>query len=157
MPAPGMGRTPDPSAPRGDLPSAARRPAATTEGAPHDHDHPQDRAVTAPQRRRTVGQWVVVLALFGAAAVVFALLRQGEAASAATGDCLEPAGDDALAVVSCDDPAAAHVVLGRLEGRTSIDAGLFACSDVAGATASYWEGPEGVGELGTVLCLGPPR
>lgn len=113
--------------------------------------------MTTPSRsrRRTVTQWVVVLALFGAAAVGFAVLRQGEAVAADIGACLEPTGTDGLAVVACDAATAEFTVLGKLEGRTSIDAGLFACSDFPGATTSYWQGKEGVGEKGTVLCLGP--
>jgi hypothetical protein len=112
--------------------------------------------VSAPGRRRSaVTQWIVVLALLGAAAIGFALLRQGEAISAGVGSCLESTGTDSLAVVDCGAASAEYTVVGKLEGRTSIEAGLFACSDFPTATTSYWEGREGVGEKGTVLCLAP--
>ncbi|MBW0115317.1 LppU/SCO3897 family protein [Pseudonocardia abyssalis] len=113
--------------------------------------------MTTPSRsrRRTVTLWVVVLALFGAAAVGFATLRQGEAVAADVGACLESTGTDSLSVVACDAPTAEYTVVGKLVDRTSIDAGLFACSDFPTATTSYWQGREGVGEKGTVLCLAP--
>jgi hypothetical protein len=106
-----------------------------------------------PTRRAT--PWVVGLLLLGGIAVLFVVLRQGQAVSAEVGDCLEQTGDDSLTVVACDAPTAEFTVLGKLEGTTSIQAGLFACSDFPATTTSYWEGKEGVGELGTVLCLGP--
>jgi len=110
--------------------------------------------VSAPGRRRSaVTQWIVVLALLGAAAVGITLLRQGEPAAAEVGSCLESTGTDSLAVVDCGSPAAEYTVVGKLEDRTSIEAGLFACSEFPTATTSYWEGREGVGEKGTVLCL----
>ncbi len=112
---------------------------------------------TDPSARRSsrVTPWVVGLLLVGGLAVLFFVLRQGQAVSASVGDCLEQTGDDSLTVVACDAPTAEFAVLGKLEGRTSIQAGLFACSDFPASTTSYWEGKEGVGELGTVLCLGP--
>ncbi len=110
--------------------------------------------MSAPGRRRSaVTGWIVVLALLGAAAVGFAALRQGEPAAAGVGSCLESTGADSLAVVDCGSPGAQYTVVGKLKDRTSIDAGLFACSDFPTATTSYWYGREGVGEKGTVLCL----
>lgn len=112
--------------------------------------------MSAPDRRRSgITQWVVVAVLLGAAIIGFALLRQGQALSADVGSCLESTGSDSVGVVGCDAPTAEYRVVGKLEGRTSIEAGLFACSEFPAATTSYWEGPEGVGEKGTVLCLGP--
>lgn len=110
--------------------------------------------MSAPDRRRgAVIPWVFALLVLGGLAVLFSVLRQGEAVSASVGDCLERTGDDSLTVVACDAPAAEFTVVGKLEGKTSIQAGLFACSDFPTSTTSYWEGREGVGELGTVLCL----
>lgn len=77
----------------------------------------------------------------------------GGPASAAVGDCLARSGDEDVTVVGCGDQQAAFRIVGRVEDRTRIQAGLTACSPFEGTTDVYWQGPDGVAEKGLALCL----
>jgi len=77
------------------------------------------------------------------------------AATAAVGDCVAQAGEDNVRIIGCVEPDAKFRVVGRLEDRRMIDAGLFACSDFPEATSSFWQGLAGPSEPGLVLCLAP--
>ena len=100
----------------------------------------------------TLGVLVVVVVIV---AVVAAYFRKSEAASAKVGDCMQQTGTNSLKIVKCTDPNAKYVVVGRVENKTEIEAGIDACSDFddKGVVSSYWEGKEGVDEKGMVLCL----
>lgn len=78
-------------------------------------------------------------------------VRKSDPQHAKVGDCVSQDGGDAISRVDCGDSDADFAVVGRLENRSQVDAGLFACDDFEGATSSYWEGEQG--EKGTVLCL----
>lgn len=82
-------------------------------------------------------------------------IGQSAPQAAAVGDCVTQTGTDDVRVVACGDPSAQFRVVGKLDGRTRIDASLFACSDYPEATSSFWRGGSGAGELGLVLCLAP--
>jgi hypothetical protein len=111
-------------------------------------------AAPAPRKRR--GRWIAALVLLGglAGGAVWYVGRSAPTA-AAVGACVTQAGTDDISIVGCGEPAAQFRVVGRLENRTMIDAGLFACSEFPQATSSFWQGPAGAGELGLVLCLAP--
>ena len=94
---------------------------------------------------------IVLLLLFGGLGAAVYFVRQSDPALAKVGDCVAQESGDSVSVVECTDPDADFKVVGRLENKTQVDAGLFACSDFEKATSSYWEGEQG--EKGTVLCL----
>jgi len=101
----------------------------------------------------TLGVLVVVIAVV---ALIAAYFRQGAAASARVGDCMQRTGTNSLKVVKCTDKNAKLVVVGRVENKTQIEASISACSDFDGknVVSSYWEGKQGgVDEKGIVLCL----
>ncbi|WP_232663443.1 LppU/SCO3897 family protein [Pseudonocardia sp. TRM90224] len=112
----------------------------------------------APRVRRSkkwIGWVVALLVLAGLGGAGYWFIGRTAPAAAAVGDCVAERGTNDVAVVPCGDPSAAFRVVGRLEERTMIDASLFACTPFPDATSSYWQGKEGVGELGLVLCLAP--
>ncbi|SHK64842.1 hypothetical protein SAMN05443637_109169 [Pseudonocardia thermophila] len=114
-----------------------------------------------PPARRSTGRRTVVLSAISAIVVATGLLVGGffvlgrvsdAPAAAVVGDCLARSGDSAV-VVPCSDPTAELIVLGRLDSRTQVEAGLSACTGFPGTTDVYWQGREG--QRGLVLCLGP--
>jgi hypothetical protein len=71
-------------------------------------------------------------------------------------DCLSGANADNLKVVACTDASAKFKVLGKVDGKTKIEAetnGGELCKSFTGAESFFWKGP--VGGTGYVLCLGP--
>jgi hypothetical protein len=120
---------------------------------------PEGPPQVKPRRGRQVVGWIVALLLLGGIGFGgWYFVNSKAPATAAVGDCVTQTGDDALAVVGCGDQKAQFKVVGRLENRTMIDAGLFACSEFPEATSSFWQGKAGnPGELGLVLCLAPTK
>jgi hypothetical protein len=116
---------------------------------------PADPPARLRKRRtaRWVGLVVVLLALGGVGWVL--LVGRPAPVDAAVGACVTQTGQDQVGVVACGDPSAQFRVTGKLEDKTMIDAGLFACSDFPDATSSFWQGVEG--QPGTVLCLVPVK
>jgi hypothetical protein len=100
---------------------------------------------------KVIGLLVVAAALGGVGWVV--VNGSQTPVAAAVGDCVTQTGTDDIAIVGCGEPSAQFKVAGKLENKTVIDASLFACSDFADATSSYWQGVQG--KPGTVLCLAP--
>ncbi|MEJ3654672.1 hypothetical protein WEH80_17025 [Actinomycetes bacterium KLBMP 9759] len=131
-------------------------PGDTAPGLPHPVPRP---APGPPPRVRRSKKWlgwvVALLVLAGLGGAGYWFIGRTAPAAAAVGDCVAERGTDDVAVVPCGDPSAAFRVVGRLEDRTMIDASLFACTPFPDATSSYWQGKQGVGELGLVLCLAP--
>ncbi len=123
-------------------------------------DRPSGGRPRRPGRRRSVVISLITATLVASGVVgggFFLLGRTAEApAAAVVGDCLARSGSGAV-IVPCADPQAGFTVLGRLDGRTRIEAGITACSPFAATTDVYWQGKEGVGERGLVLCLGPAK
>jgi hypothetical protein len=114
-----------------------------------------EQAAPAAPRRRHLGRWIGVGVVVAALGGVGWYLGFGPGApvSAVVGDCVAQTGTDDVKVVGCGEPSAQFRVAGKLENRTMIDAGLFACSDFPDATSSFWQGEEG--KPGMVLCLAP--
>lgn len=162
---PGYGRGPQPPQPQ---PPQPPMPYGGVPGYGVDEetvrlDHLPTAPSAPPRRpRRRAHVWISLLAAtLTASGVVaggfFLLGRSAEApAAAVVGDCLARDGDGAV-IVPCADPQAAFIVLGRLVGRSRIEAGITACSPFPATTDVYWQGKDGVGERGLVLCLGPAR
>jgi len=90
---------------------------------------------------------VLVAGFFGAA--WFFTRDNGDRAK--VGDCVKPSGTDSVKIVSCSSPDAAYKVVGRLDGKTQVEAELSACDGFPGADAVFWEGK--AGDKGLVLCL----
>jgi len=113
------------------------------------------RQPAVPPAKSTTGakivMVIVLVLLFGGLGAAVYFVRQSDPGLAKVGDCVAQGSGDSISVVECSDPDADFTVVGRLENKTQIDAGLFACSDFDKATSSYWEGEQG--EQGTVLCL----
>lgn len=108
-----------------------------------------------PRPRRRVGRWIglaVVLAALGGVAW-YVTVGAASPVTAAVGDCVAQTGENDVKVVGCGELSARFRVAGKVEDKTMIAAGLFACSDFPGATSSFWQGVEG--KPGTVLCLAP--
>jgi hypothetical protein len=114
---------------------------------------PQPGAVPPAKssKKQMAVAWLIILLLAAAGAGAAYYFRQIDPQRAKVGDCVKQTGGDSIEVTECSDGDADFTVVGRIENKTSIDAGLFACSDFDAATSSYWEGEEG--EKGTVLCL----
>lgn len=112
-------------------------------------------AGAVPPKKSSVTQKIVVtlifVALAGCLGGMVYFVRKSDPGLAKVGDCVSQEGGNSVSVVDCGDTDADFTVVGRLENKTEIDAGLFACSDFDAATSSYWEGEQG--EKGTVLCL----
>jgi hypothetical protein len=106
-------------------------------------------AKTSLAQKIVVG--LIVLALAGCLGGAVFWVRTTDPQSAEVGDCVAQGSGDSISVVECGDADADFTVVGRLENKTQIEAGLFACSDFESATSSYWEGEQG--EKGIVLCL----
>lgn len=111
---------------------------------------------TAQPRRGKRRQVVVLVVLLVLAAGCFGaawFFTRSAATNANVGDCVKQTGSDSLSIVKCDDPSAAFKVVGRVDGKTQVEATLDACEPYvsAGATQVYWQGKEG--ETGLVLCL----
>ncbi len=96
---------------------------------------------------------MVALVIFAGLGAGGWYLGRSEPTNAAVGDCVTPVGADDVSVVGCKDPTAQFVVEGRLEDRTMIDAGLFACAAFPRTTSAFWQGERGA--TGVVLCLAP--
>ena len=141
-----VGTRPAPPAEAADYGGTPPTPPAQ----PADPDGPPPR----PKRRR-IAAWIVALLVLAALGAAGWYIGHSAPAAAAVGDCVQQTGADSLTIVGCDNPAAQFKVAGRLENRTMVDAGLFACSAFPTATSSYWEGKQG--ETGIVLCLEPVK
>lgn len=119
-----------------------------------------DRPTTRPRRRKNAVLGLITATLVASGVVgggFFLLGRTAEApAAAVVGDCLARSGSGAV-IVPCADPQAAFTVLGRLDGRTRIEAGITACSPFPTTTDVYWQGKDGADERGLVLCLGSAK
>lgn len=110
------------------------------------------------RRGRQAVAWIVsLLILVGLGAGGWYFLNSNAPATAAIGDCVTQTGENDLGIVGCGEPNAQFKVVGKLENRTMIDAGLFACAEFGEATSSFWQGKPGPGELGLVLCLAPTK
>src|SRR5690349_18039629 len=77
---------------------------------------------------------VVVAGFFGAA--WFFSRDNGDRAK--VGDCVKPSGSDSVKIVSCTSPDAAYKVVGRLDGKTQVEAELSACDGFPGSDAVFW-------------------
>ena len=106
-------------------------------------DRPSGGRPHRPGRRRSVVLSLITATLVASGVVgggFFLLGRTAEApAAAVVGDCLARSGSGAV-IVPCADPQAAFTVLGRLDGRTRIEAGITACSPFAATTDVYLAG-----------------
>jgi hypothetical protein len=108
-------------------------------------------------RRRTKRRQIVALVvLLVVAGLVFGGVWLGtrhNASTAKVGDCVDQTGTGAVSVVACTDPTADFGVVGRVENKTEVDAGLGACDPYVdqGAETFYWAGQPG--KTGYVLCL----
>lgn len=113
-------------------------------------------AVAAPVRRPKRRQ-IIVLSVFLAAVVAFFAVAwvstRGNPENAKVGDCVRLDGADSVKVVACTDPSATFKVVGRVEDKTQVDAGLDACDPFVdqGVEQAFWSGEEG--KTGFVLCL----
>jgi hypothetical protein len=108
------------------------------------------------RRRSNRRQVIVLVVLLVVAGLVFGgvwLATRHNASTAQVGDCVHQTGTDAVQVVTCTDPGADFKVVGRVEDRTEVDAGLSACDPYVdqGAVQFYWAGESG--KTGYVLCL----
>jgi hypothetical protein len=138
---------------RHDLPTHPTQPEspgpATTNGA--------FAPVPAAPARRAKRRQLIVLSVFLVAVVaffgfVYAATRHNPG-TAKAGDCVRQTGADAVQVVDCADARAQFTVVGRVENKTEVEAGLDACEPFAdlGATQAFWSGQ--AGKTGYVLCL----
>jgi len=105
----------------------------------------------APSRRASVITWLILLLAIGGGLAAIYFLSLDEPHRAVVGDCVAQTGKDAIEIVDCGDSEADFTVVGRLEGKNQIEAGISACNRFDDATSSYWQGEQG--EKGTVLCL----
>jgi hypothetical protein len=119
--------------------------------------NPALESVAPAGRRRGKRRQIVALVVFlVVVAVAFGGIWLGTRHSASTatvGDCVHQTGTDAVTVVACTDPTADFKVVGRVENKTQVDAGLSACDPYVdqGAETFYWAGQPG--KTGYVLCL----
>jgi hypothetical protein len=98
------------------------------------------------------------LVLIVVGVVVGVAKSASNAGSAAVGDCLDDAGAEHVRTVDCGSADAKYKVLGVVEDKTQIQAGITACDAYPSTTAYFWQGPDtGVDAKGKVLCLGPAR
>jgi hypothetical protein len=105
-------------------------------------------------RRRKVVSIVVTLLFLGGLLALGWYLSRDDAANAKVGDCISQEGSDSVEIVDCGDSAATLKVVGRVEGKTKIEAGIgisSVCDDYEDTEQMYWQGKEG--EKGFVLCL----
>jgi hypothetical protein len=116
---------------------------------------PQVPQRRASKTRQFVVLGILVLLLAGLLGAAWWFNRDA-AGKAKAGDCVHEKGGDSISVVACDDPKADLKVLGRVEGKTQIEAGISissVCDPFPGSQKTYWEGEQG--KKGFVLCLGP--
>ena len=112
---------------------------------------------TAPQSRRSrKRQWIVLSVFLVLCAGFFAfawIATRHNAGYANVGDCMAQTGPNSLKIVKCDDASAAYKVVGRVDGKTQVDASMDACDAYTrqGAQTVYWQGTSG--GKGLVLCL----
>src|SRR5262249_29403026 len=108
-------------------------------------------------KRRQVIILTVFLALVGAFFGFIWTQTRHNPEAARVGDCVQQIGADSVRVVDCGDAGATFKVVGRVEDKTQVEAGLSACDPYAGqgATQAYWSGK--LGEKGYVLCLARNR
>jgi hypothetical protein len=133
------------------------RPAAPV-SAPQAPPEPDGPPQVKPRRGRQAVGWIVaLLVLVGFGFGGWYLLNSNAPATAAVGDCVTQSGENDLTIVGCGEPTSQFKVVGKLENRTMIDAGLFACSEFPEATSSFWQGKPGPEEKGLVLCLAPTK
>jgi hypothetical protein len=105
-------------------------------------------------RRGTVIAYLF-LAAFGVGIIAMGYyLWQGDASRASAGSCVKSSGDD-VTVVDCGGSDAEFKVLGRVEDKTQIEAGITACGDFDATEQTYWESSGG--DTGFVLCLAKNR
>lgn len=105
--------------------------------------------------KRAIITIVVLLLVVGGIAAAGAYFGRNAASKAKVGDCVQQKGPNDLAVVKCSDAKADFKVVGRVENKTQIDAGINACKPFPEAEQAYWEGKQG--EKGLVLCLAPAK
>ena len=105
-----------------------------------------------PKRRQKIVLAVFLVVVLGFFGVIWLATRHN-AETAKVGDCMEQTGPDSLKVVGCGDPKATFTVVGRVEDKTQVEAGLSACRPFQdkGAEQAYWSGEQG--KKGLVLCL----
>lgn len=102
------------------------------------------------KRRQLIALGVLLLLVVGFFGAAWFFTRDnGDRAK--VGDCVKPSGADSVKIVSCSSPDAAYKVVGRVDGKTQVEAELSACDGFSGADAVFWEGKSG--EAGLVLCL----
>jgi hypothetical protein len=111
-------------------------------------------AKPASSRRATVIAYLFLVAFVVGIAAAGYWAWKGDASRAAAGSCVKADGDS-VTVLSCDDSDAEFKVLGRVEDKTQIAAGITACGDFDGTEQTYWESSGG--DTGFVLCLAKNR
>jgi len=99
---------------------------------------------------------VALVVLLVVAGLVFDGIWLGtrrHASTAKVGDCEHRTGIDGVSVAACTDATADFRVVGRVENRTEVDAGLSACDPYVdqGAETFYWAGQPG--KTGYILRL----
>jgi len=115
----------------------------------------------AVQPRRDRKRQRIVLAVFLVLVLgIFVAIWFGtrhSATYAKVGDCVKLTGTDSVEIVKCGDPSASYKVVGRVNGKTEVDASLDACDAYVsqGAVSAYWQGKPG--GKGMVLCLAKNR
>jgi hypothetical protein len=129
------------------------------DGEPGFPDDPADQIPAAAPRDQTamtIRLLVLLLIVAGAVVGTVAITRHdrgGAASKVSVGDCVQATKDKAVRVVDCANSAAEYTVVGRVEGRTEVDASMDACAPFQdkGVDQVYWEGEAGA--KGMVLCL----
>ena len=107
-------------------------------------------AKPASSRRATVIAYLFLAAFCVGIAAMGFWLWSGDASRAAAGSCVKADGDS-ITVLGCDESDAEFKVLGRVEDKTQIEAGITACGDYDATEQTYWESSGG--DTGFVLCL----
>lgn len=115
---------------------------------------------SAPKKSNTGAIIFLVLVVLGFAVVGFLAWKQGHSDpdTAKAGDCVARSGADDVKVVKCTDAKAAYKVVGKVDGKTQVEAsvsGASICKPFAGAKSVYWKGESG--KQGYVLCLAPTK
>ena len=122
---------------------------------PDPHNNPdQARAAGNPKRRQIIA--LTVLLVVSAAFFGFTWYStRSQAVNAKVGQCMASAQGDSITIVSCSDPKAAYLVVGRVENKTRSEAGYLSTVCDAyqdkGADTMFWHGEQN--KKGYVLCL----
>jgi hypothetical protein len=142
-----------PPPPAGPPSAPPAEPPPATPYQPDSSAKPQKRGLST---KAVI--WIIAVVVVVAIAGAGWFLSRSDPNNAKVGSCISGRSAENMKIVDCAGATAEHKVVGRVEGKTAEEFNTKLeeiCQPFPTAETAFWEGKEGSGTKGYVLCLEP--